>query len=253
MFTSRRVVRATALALGLVVVGACSGEDLLENAIENRIEAESGEDVDIDFDDGNFTIESEDGTVEFSTDDDGNVTVDGVGEAGEEFSINSDDGTTTIESEDGTVEFSTDDDGNVSVDGVGEEGEEFSINSDEGTTTFETDDGTAVVTQGGDIPDCLPPEIVLPDSLEVVMSQVVDTPEESNCMLVAQAPGDFGDYTEAVAASLEAAGYTQEQSTTSPTGALLAYTNSEHSVFAQIAPQTGTDGISLTIAVGPAS
>ena len=88
-----------------VLVTGCSGEDLAEKVVENRIEAESGENVDIDFDDGNFSIETEDGKIEVNSDGEGNFTVDGVDGENGEFSVDSEDGATVIETEDGTATF----------------------------------------------------------------------------------------------------------------------------------------------------
>lgn len=88
----RALISLTAVAV--VTLAGCSGEDLAESFIENRIEAESGEDVDIDFDGGNVRIETDEGVVEMRTDGDGNMT---------------------IESDEGSMEMSSDEDGNISI------------------------------------------------------------------------------------------------------------------------------------------
>lgn len=96
---------ATAVVMG-IVLGACSGEDLAERVVENQLEAESGEDVDIDIDDGDFSVRTEEGEITFDADDDGGVSVSGSSEDGE-FSIESDDGETVFESEDGSATVSS--------------------------------------------------------------------------------------------------------------------------------------------------
>ena len=95
------------MVIGVALVAtACSGEDFAERVVENRIEAEGGGDVDIDLDDGNFSVKTEDGEFSIQTDSDGNVSIQGAGEDGDEsFTIESENGETVFESEDGTAVF----------------------------------------------------------------------------------------------------------------------------------------------------
>lgn len=88
--------------LAMSILAGCSGEDLAERAIENRIESEVGDDVDIDFDDGDVSIKTEDGEIQFETDGDGNVSVSGSSDDGA-FSMQSENGETVIETEDGSA------------------------------------------------------------------------------------------------------------------------------------------------------
>ena len=76
------------IALVLFMAGGCKfgqniAEKITEEAIEKAIEKESGEDIDIDLDEGEMTIESDDGEVSISSDDDS-------------VEISSDDGEMTI-------------------------------------------------------------------------------------------------------------------------------------------------------------
>ena len=89
----------------VVIITGCSGESIAEKVVENRIEAESGEDVDIDLSDGSFSIQTEDGDIEFNSDGDGNFSIEGIDGDGQDFSVNSEDGATVVESEDGTATF----------------------------------------------------------------------------------------------------------------------------------------------------
>jgi hypothetical protein len=88
-----------------VVVSGCGGDNLADKIVENRIESASGNSVDVDLSDGNFSVKTEDGSIEFNSDGDGNFTVQGVDGDGQDFSIDSNDGQTVVESDDGTATF----------------------------------------------------------------------------------------------------------------------------------------------------
>ena len=64
-----RILIPFAVVLGIT---GCSSEDAAEKLIERQIESESGEDVDIDFDDGDISIQTEDGGISIETDEEGN-------------------------------------------------------------------------------------------------------------------------------------------------------------------------------------
>lgn len=74
-----------ALLAAFMFAGTSCGaivENIAEEAVEQAVEADTGEDVEIDFsggDDGaTFTVETDEGTVEFDADDDGGTfTIDG--------------------------------------------------------------------------------------------------------------------------------------------------------------------------------
>jgi hypothetical protein len=77
----RRLVSGAAVAAAAaLVLGACSSEDIAEKvaeeAVEQQLEADgqSG-DVDIDIDDGNVTIQGEDGEIQFDVDEENGLTV----------------------------------------------------------------------------------------------------------------------------------------------------------------------------------
>ncbi|HUF97001.1 MAG TPA: hypothetical protein VMM60_02655 [Ilumatobacter sp.] len=99
---SQRTLRGFAVplsVLGLVAFGAaCSGDDLAESIVERQIEAETGDDVDFQINDGGMTFESEEGSM----------TVDA-------------DGNMIIESPEGSILVNADGDGNVEM--IGEDGE----------------------------------------------------------------------------------------------------------------------------------
>lgn len=69
-----------AVAAAVLVLGACSSEDIAEKvaeeAVEQQLEADGQNgDVDIDIDDGNVTIQGEDGEIQFDVDEENGLTV----------------------------------------------------------------------------------------------------------------------------------------------------------------------------------
>lgn len=199
---------AVPVAAAAVATG-CSGEDLAERVIENRIEAESGEDVDIDFDDGDLSIQTEDG--EFSID------VDGDG------------------------------DGNISVSGSGDDGD-FSIESEDGETVFESEDGTAVLSSSGDLPDGFPDGVPLPDGLTIQISQSFDSDDGTTFSVSGEAPDDPADVTADYVARLEAAGYTQVQLTTFAEGGFFVFDNGVFDVSGSIGVGDGGSFMTISVA-----
>lgn len=73
MYQRRRIVLVAVTAS--VVLAGCSGEDIAESVIERQLEAEGGGDVDLDLGDGDIRVETEDGTFEMTTGEDGEVTI----------------------------------------------------------------------------------------------------------------------------------------------------------------------------------
>ncbi len=185
----RRSWLAVSVTVAVVTAG-CSGEDVAERVIENRIESESGEDVDIDLDDGDMSIRSEDG----------------------EFSIDIDD-----------------DDGSISISGVDEDGE-FSIQSEDGETVFKSEEGETVMRSGEDLPDDFPGDVPLPDGLIVEFGQQLETPEGKMFSVLGKVAGDPSEVTEDYAARLDAAGFDQLHLTTMPDAAFFSYQTAEYDI-----------------------
>lgn len=202
------------MLIGVALVAtACSGEDIAERIAENRIEAEGGGDVDIDLDNGNFSVKTEDG----------------------EFSIQ------------------TDGDGNVSIQGGGENGDEsFTIESENGETVFESEDGTAVFSQSGDLPDDFPSEIPVPNDFVVLYAQSATSDDGQAFTVAGTSSVSVDAVTADTQASLESAGYEQQQVTTTPDGALLVYSGPTYD--AMVAIGTGSEGeTSITMTVTPST
>ncbi len=170
--------QSTSTAVASVVIVAdvpgCSGEDLAERVVENRIEAESGDDADIDVDDGDISIRAEGGELSIDVDRDG--------------------------------------DGNVSMSGSSENGE-FSVESDGGETVVETEDGTTaiVASDSGSIPAGFPASVLVPDGLTVQYSQSMNTDQGDSFVVGGTLEGDGIERGRAYIGELESAGSQQVQ------------------------------------------
>jgi hypothetical protein len=199
-------------AVMAVIATGCSGEDLAEKVIEDRLEAESGEDVDIDFDDGNIRVQTDDGELSIDVDEDG--------------------------------------DGSVSVSGSGEEGD-FSIQSEDGETVIESDEGSAVLSSSGDLPDGFPDGVPIPDGLTIQLSQAIESADGTMFSVTGEMPGAPADVTADYVASLEDAGFAQTQLTTTPDGGFFVYDDGEFDVAGSVGAGSD-DGMSfINIAVSP--
>jgi flagellar basal body rod protein FlgG len=134
-----RITRSLAFGAGIALVAASCGGST-ESGIEELIEQQGGGDVDLDLDrDGGFSIQTEEGGM--TIDEDGNFVITGedgeviTGNADDE-------GNFTVESEDGTITGSEDDDGNFTIeseDGTitgSEEDGEFSVEGEDGSLTI---------------------------------------------------------------------------------------------------------------------
>ncbi len=131
----RRNLTIAAAAIAALSFSSCSSliekatEKAVEEGIEQAIEADSGENVELDFnaDDGTFSIETEDGS----------------------FSVDGEEGTFVLETEDGTFEGSgdetgfevTDENGTTVIDADFDE-------TGDGSIAIETDDGTFSAGEG---------------------------------------------------------------------------------------------------------
>ena len=112
----------------------------MEEGVERAVEADTGEDVEIDFDaDGNFSIETEDGSFSFE-----------------------EDGSFELDTEDGSFTGRTDDDGYVinGDDGVVVEAD---FDEDDGSFTLETEDGSITSGTDDEAWALWPSEITRPD------------------------------------------------------------------------------------------
>jgi hypothetical protein len=219
---AKRVSTIVAMTTTLTIVGAaCSSAS--EEGIERLIEANSGEDVEIDFDgDNGFALETEDGS--FKVDADGNFVVEGP------------DGEVVTGAADG--------DGNFTVEGP--DGEVLTASEDDGGFTIEGDDGSFSVNSDGEIPSEWPSGVPTPDSFTPSSSSVIDSPDGAIITLSGSSGQSGEDFVGSYGAALEAAGFESLGNFTSPTSSNANYDNGTWSVG--IAAVAGTDdNVSVTI------
>ena len=185
---STKVAAAVVVGLAFSSCGAIA-EKVTEEGAERIIEAESGENVDIDFDsdDGSFSVETEEGS--FSLDDDGNFVV--TDENGSVF--------TGSASDDGLV--LTDENGEqvLSVDGDAESGE----------FTLEGADGESVYRVDTDIPAEWPTEIPRPEGLDVEGGAFTQDGTDTVMTVVGTASGSAVEYARSYGEAVAAAGLTE--------------------------------------------
>ncbi len=231
----KRTTGSALAIVALVGLAGCSGEDIAESIVERAAESQGDGDVDIDLSNGEFSVETEDGSFQITTDEDGNVVMQAEDADGNEvFSADSEDGVTNIQTEDGDATITQTGDG------------------DDAEMVIETDDGTATYSQSGSLPDDFP-EIPLPDDLAVIMSQQSETSDGTSNVLVATASGDWESYLDEMTSFLEGAGYTQQSLTTTPDGAFFHYLDpsGSMSVSGGVADDPASGGMSLNLAIGP--
>ena len=132
---TRRSLTIAAAAIAALSFSSCSSiieratEKAVEEGVERAIEADSGENVELDFDaeDGTLSIETEDGS----------------------FSVDGEDGTFVLETEDGTFEGSGDEDGFEVTNENGDTVLDADFDADgDGSIRIETDNGTLSAGEG---------------------------------------------------------------------------------------------------------
>ena len=204
-----------ALAVGALAIATTGCGRLIERAteeaVEQAIESDSGEDVEIDFSDGEIRVESADGDVTFSADENG-VQIDGTDADGNDFSVDADENGLEVESENGSS-LDIDDDGTfVATD---ENGEVFTGGADDdGSFTVEGSDGEAVFATSDGIPDQWPSDVPAPEGLSDITGTYFSEGSDLSIIVTGTVSGDlreaFGRYTD----ELEDAGFEEESTFT---------------------------------------
>lgn len=211
---NRRVklsVRVSVAAAACLALSSCGGiaEKITEEGAERLIEAESGEDVELDFDsdDGSFSIQTEDGG--FAVDDDGNFVV--TDQDGSVF--------TGSASEDQLIVTDADGDPVLNVNGDGSEGE----------ILVQGDDGESVYRVVTEIPAEWPSEIPRPDGLTVEGGSYVAAEGETLITVIGTPTGSAVEFTDAYLGSVASSGFTEtgrfDQSADGSTTAQRTYEN----------------------------
>lgn len=212
--TGRTWISALSIA-GLVVAASACGDD--DNAIEDLIErqaAESGEDVQVDIDDGNIRVETEEG----------------------EFSLNvDDDGSFTIEGEDGEV---------ITGQGGGDD-DSFVIESGDG------EDGITI--EGGpsaDIPDDWPDDVPTPDGFDIENSSSFTTGGAVS-INVGGRSDDGPGWVEQYGATLEGAGFAEQSRFTQNDDTFVTYVRDDMVVNVQTLLDNGSWIVSVAVSPTP--
>lgn len=207
----RRVAAAVAV-LGLVALSsACSGEDIAESLAERQVEQETGENVDLDINDGGINIQTDEGSM--TVDEDGNMV---------------------IESPEGSVVINADEDGNVEA---------------------SSEDGTYSASASGELPQEFPGDITIPDGFTVLNSSVMGDATMTLVSVGFGTDASVDDAGAAIAASLEAAGYTRQQFVDQDAMLYVTYLKGEQMATVTIADEASGSGqptvVSLTVQLVP--
>lgn len=182
---ARRYGLGSVAALAMLLAGCGEiAENLVEEGVEQAIEADSGEDVELDFNgDGGISIETEEGSM--SIDEDGNFVIEGAdgetvtGEANEDgFTVTDEDGSSVID-----------------------------IDEDNGQVTAETDEGS--FTAGPGMPDDWPGSVPQPSGLDDVNGSSIDADGQILITVGGTTSGDATDYFDDYTGTLEDAGFSR--------------------------------------------
>ena len=204
-----------ALAVGAVAIAASGCGRLIERAteeaVEQAIESDSGEDVEIDFSDGELRVESDEGDITFTADDDG-VQIDGTDADGNDFSVDADESGVEIDS-DGNGSLDVDEDGTfVATD---EDGEVFTGSADaDGGFTVEGSDGEAVFETSDGIPEQWPDDVPQPEGLGDVSGSYISDGDSLSIVVTGIASGDLREVFDDYKQRLEDAGFEEESTFT---------------------------------------
>lgn len=213
----QRTIRIFAATSALVLVSTGCGrlveratERATEEVVERAIESDTGEDVDVDFSDGEIRVESADGEVTFSADENG-VQIDGTDADGNDFSLDADENGVDIETDEGSL--NVDDDGTfVATD---ENGEVVTGQADsDGGFVVESADGESVFSTSEGIPEEWPSDIPQPQGLTNVSGTYFAEGDDSGIVVTGTAAGSLTESFEDFTSALASAGFDEESTFT---------------------------------------
>lgn len=202
-------VLLAALATGCGNLVERATEEAVERAVEEAVEADSGGDVDVEFNEDGISVESDEGDFNLSVDENG-VEIDGTDADGNDFSLEADEGGINAESEDGTLDVdsdgtftATDADGDVTT---------GQVSGDDGNVDFtvEGEDGDSVFASGEGIPEQWPSDVPEPTGLSDVFGTFVSDPSGTNVVVTGTTSDSAQDAFEDYAGRLTDAGFTEE-------------------------------------------
>lgn len=184
-------------------------EEAVERAVEEAVEADSGGDVDVEFNEDGISVESDEGDFNLNVDENG-VEIDGTDADGNDFSLDADEDGINAESGEGTLDVdadgtftATDADGDVTT---------GQVSGDDGTVDFtvEGEDGDSVFTSGEGIPEQWPSDVPEPSGLSEVFGTYVSDPNGTNVVVTGTTGGSAQDAFDDYAGRLTDAGFSEE-------------------------------------------
>ncbi len=220
--------RAVAVVAAVAVLATACGNSA-EDGLEQLIEEQSGEDVDIDFDNGGISFESDEGT--FTIDEEGNFIA--VGPDGEVV-------TGDVDADGNSINIQSDD-GDISIEGDGETGD-VNISTDEGDVSF---------SSSQEIPDAWPSEIPEPTGLTVLAGTTFDDGTNSGVTVSGTTADSPQDYLAAYEPMLEAAGLTRTSFFENAGNLTAFYENADWVVT--VSGAIIDDGSNISVGVSPAT
>jgi hypothetical protein len=155
----------------------------------------------------------------------------------------SSDGQFRVETPDGSIVVNVDDqgDGNVSISGQGDEGDvEMDFAGEDGVTVISTPEGQMVIG-AGELPADFPAGVPVPSGLTVESGTSMESPDGMAFIISGALAGDFLEATRAYTSALEAAGFARQSITESTDGTFFGFASSDWNVSGGIFPG-GTDG-----------
>lgn len=251
----RIALSATAAAVLAVTASGCGAivERASEAAIERAVESENGGDVEIDFDsgDGTFRVESSEGDITFSADDDG-ISIDGTDANGDDFSLDADEGGIQGESDaGGSIDIDQDGDGTITATGDDGEVTEFDIDTDgeNGRVVVQSDDGESVFRSGQGIPEQWPGGVPRPDGLTDVNSSYAADSATVFIVVAGQSSGGVDEFADAYISDLEAAGFVEESNYSDQSSRSGTFTRGGENVALNVSSLGGGTDVALTYAL----
>ncbi|MEP1124564.1 MAG: hypothetical protein ABJH68_11815 [Ilumatobacter sp.] len=215
MIRTERSRFALAIAAVAILSTGCGRlvERASEEAVEQAIENDSGEEVDIDFDDGGVRVESADGDITFNADENG-VQIDGADADGNDISINADENGFEAEGPDGEV-----------VTGAADGDGGFTVEGPEGEAVFST-------TQG--IPDEWPDDVPRPEGLSDATGTYLSEGDVVNLAVTGTVSGDPTSTFDGYVDELLDAGFEEESTFTQGESTTASFVRGEQQLIVSI-------------------
>jgi hypothetical protein len=251
--TLRSIAIAGAVATLALTASGCgrliekATEEAVEKVVEEAVEADTGGDVDVEFNDDGITVEAsgEDGDFNLSVDENG-LEIDGTDADGNDFSLDGDEDGIEIDGANGeSIDIdsngtftSTDKDGNVTTGAA----------TDDGGFTVEGEDGESVFTSGPGIPEQWPSDVPQPSDLTDPQGTYIANGDQVNIVVTGQTDGDLDDIFNSYVSELEDAGFTEESKFTQ-TGELASgsFINGDRIVSVSVSSLGSTNEMIVTI------